>query len=407
LLLPAGSLATQRRASIRFVFAACAALVAGASCVTSAAPAATPPPTGAAPADVSAPDRAEPGSVEAIAGFTTETRFLSPWVAYVPASDTVPSPTKFLGHVVGAAGELTHAGKIQGYMRALAAATPRVHLETIGKTEEGRDLVLVAIADEAGIRDLERLKAATAALADPRRTTPEQAEALIAGARPVYYFNCGLHADETGSAEMGMELAYRLAVSEQPMIRAIREKMVVLVNPIAEPDGRDKMADWFYRYLKGRTDFESLPRTSPPYWSRYVYVDINRDAHQTAFAATRAVRDMFFAWHPQVIHDLHEAIALLQTWNGTGPYNPHLDPIVTSAFLEMSFHEVTTLTAMGMPGVWTWNFGEGFGEHFLDSVAMNHNAIGRGYETYGNGTPETLERRLGGGGTGRYHSRVR
>ncbi|MFI5184832.1 MAG: M14 family zinc carboxypeptidase, partial [Vicinamibacteria bacterium] len=240
------------------------------------------------------PDVPEPGSVEAIARFTTEPRFVSPWVAYVPASPNVPSPTRYLGHVVGAAGELTHAAKIQGYMRALAAASPRVHIETIGTTEEGREIVLVAIADEVGIRDLARLKAATAALADPRRTSPEEAERIIAGptARPIYYFNCGLHADETGSAEMGMELAYRLAVSEQPMIQAIRKNVVVLINPVAEPDGRDKVADWFYRYLKGKTDYGALPRQSPPYWSKYVYVDINRDAHQKAFAATRAVHDM-------------------------------------------------------------------------------------------------------------------
>ena len=62
--------------------------------------------------------------------------------------------------------------------------------------------------------------------------------------------------------------------------------------------------------------------------------------------------------------------------------------------VEMSFHEVTTLTAMGMPGVWTWKFGEGFGHHYLDSVAMNHNAIGRGYETFGNATAETVTRTL-------------
>ena len=256
----------------------------------------------------------------------------------------------------------------------------------------------MAIADEAGIRDLARLKAATASLADPRRTNPEEAERIIAGARPIYYFNCSLHADETGSAEMGMELAYRLAVSEQPMIQAIRKNVVVLINPIAEPDGRDKVADWFYRYLKGKTDYETLPRQSPPYWNKYVYVDINRDAHQKAFGVTRAVHDMFYEYHPTVVHDLHEAIALLQTWNGTGPYNPNLDPIVTSQFLEMSFHEVTSMTSMGMPGVWTWNFGEGFGQHYLDSVAMNHNAIGRGYETYGNATPETFARALREGG---------
>ncbi|HET8948445.1 MAG TPA: M14 family zinc carboxypeptidase [Candidatus Polarisedimenticolia bacterium] len=349
----------------------------------------------AAPAD---PDTPEPGSVEAIARFTTEPRFLSPWVAYVPASATVPSPLKFLGYHVGAPGELSHVKQIHGYARALAGASPRVRVQTIGATEEERDILLIVVADEDGLRDLDRLKAATAALADPRRTTPEQAETLIASARPFYYFNCGLHADETGSGEMCMELAYRLAVSEQPMIRDIRKNLVVLINPIAEPDGRDKVADWFHLYLKGKTDFDTLPRMSPPYWNKYVYVDINRDAHQQAFGVTRAVHAMFHEFHPQVIHDLHESIALLQTWNGTGPYNPHLDPIVTSQFLEMSLHEVTTLTAMGMPGVWTWDFGESFGLHFLDSIAMNHNAVGRGYETFGNGSSETFHRSLGEGG---------
>ena len=343
-------------------------------------------------------DRPEPGSAEAIARFTTSPRFLTDWVASVPASDTVPSPTKYLGHVAGAPGELTPSAKIQGYMRALAAASSRVRVESIGTTEEGRDIQLVAIADQDGIRGLAALKAATAALADPRRTSPAEAERLIAAARPFYYFNCALHADETGSAEMAMELAYRLAVSETPMVRAIRRELVVLINPVAEPDGHDKMADWFRRFLKGRTDYGSLPRQSPPYWSRYVFVDVNRDAHQQAFAATRAVHRMFHDYHPAVVHDLHEAIALLQTWNGTGPYNPHLDPIVTSQFLEMSFHEVTSLTAMGLPGVWTWDFGESFGLHYLDSVAMNHNAIGRGYETFGNATSETVTRVLGQGG---------
>jgi len=346
----------------------------------------------AAPGVDPAPDAAEPGSIEAIAQFTTEPRFLSPWVAYLPASDSVPSPTRYLGHLVGAPGELTQPARIVDYVRRIGQASGRVQVETIGVSEEGRDIVLAVIADEAGIRDLDRLKAASAALADPRRTSPEQAEALIASARPAYYFNCNLHADETGSGEMCMELIYRLAVSEQPMIRAIRENLLVLVNPISEPDGRSKVTDWFYQYLKGKTDFDALPRQSPPYWSRYVFVDINRDAHQKAFAATRAVHNMYFDYHPVVVHDLHEAISLLLSWNGTGPYNPHMDPIVTSRWLEMSFHEMTTMNAMGMPGVWTWNFGEGFGHHFLDSIAINHNAIGRGYETFGNATAETVTR---------------
>lgn len=341
-----------------------------------------------------APDTAEAGSVEAIARFTTAPKYLSPWVAYVPESETVPSPGDYLGHVAGAAGELSRTSEIHGYFRELDRASDRVQVSVIGKTEEGRDILLVAIADEEGLRNLERYKETTAALADPRQTTPEEAEALIRTARPIYYFNAGLHSTETGSPEMVMELAYRLAVSEQPMIRDIRERLVVLINPVSEPDGRDKVVDWFYRYLKGKTDIDELPPRSPPYWGHYVFHDNNRDSHQKALQLTQAVHRMFYEYHPTVVHDLHESIPLLQTWNGTGPFNVNIDPILIDEWFAMSFAEITAMTTFGMPGVWTWGFGEGWGHHYLDSVAVNHNSIGRGYETFGNATAETLDRVL-------------
>ena len=131
-----------------------------------------------------APDTAEPGSVEEIARDTTEARFLSPWVAYLPASATVVSPRAFLHRIPGAPGELVESGAAYAYCRALAGSSPRVRLFTIGRSEEGRDIELLAIADEAGIRDLERLKAATAALSDPRRTDEAAAAQLLGSARP-------------------------------------------------------------------------------------------------------------------------------------------------------------------------------------------------------------------------------
>jgi hypothetical protein len=341
-----------------------------------------------------APDTPEPGSIEAIAAATTDAHYVSPWVAYIPQSSTVPSPMSFLGRIPGAPGELAGTTKAYAYCRALAAASPRVRVFTIGHSEEGREIMMLAIADEDGIRDLERLKAATAALADPRRTDDDAAEKLIQSSRPIYYFNAALHSDETGSTEAMLELAYRLAVSEQPMIQSIRQRLVVLINPVSNPDGRDKMVDWFYRYLKGKTDRASLPRMSPPYWSKYAFVDINRDTHQQTHETTRSVHRMFHEWHPTVVHDLHEGSPLMMTWNGTGPYNPNIDPITYDEFLELSFHEVQTMTALGMPGVSTWNFGEAFSHLYLDSVAMNHNSIGRGYETFGNGSAETMSRRI-------------
>jgi hypothetical protein len=338
-----------------------------------------------------AQDTPEPGSAEEIAKATTAPQFLSPWVASLPASASVPSPRAFLKRIAGAPGELVDSATAYGYARALAAASPRVELFTIGKSEEGRDIVLLAIADEQGIQTLDQLKKDTAALADPRTTDPAAAEQIVARARPIYYFNAALHADETGSTESVLELAYRLAVSEQPMIQRIRQNVVVLINPVSNPDGRDKVVEWFYRFLKGKSDRNTLPRISPPYWSKYAFVDINRDAHQLVHESTRAVSRMFFDWHPTVVHDLHESVALLMSWNGTGPYNPNIDPITFTEFQALSFHEVQTLTSFGMPGVATWSFGEAFAHLYLDSVAMNHNSIGRGYETFGNGTAETLE----------------
>src|SRR5436309_4585275 len=173
-----------------------------------------------------APDIPEPGSIEAIAAATTDPHFISPLVSYIPQSTTVPSPQKFLGRIMGAPGELVGTEKAYAYARALAAATPRVRVFTIGHSEEGREILLMAIADEPGIRELDRLKAATAALADPRRTDQSTAEKLAATSRPIYYFNAALHSAETGSTEAVLELAYRLAVSEQPMRQHLRQQLV-------------------------------------------------------------------------------------------------------------------------------------------------------------------------------------
>jgi hypothetical protein len=347
-----------------------------------------------ASAQAPAPDVPEPGSAEAIAAATTETRFLSPWVSSVPDDPKVPSPTEHLGHIVGAPGELSRTDLIYAYYRKLAAATDRVKVETIGKTEEGRDILLVFVGDAASLRDLDRQRADMAALADPRATDEATAERIIAKTKPFYMLHGGLHSTETGSPEMLMELVYRLAVSEAEIPRLVREKLVVLVNPVAEPDGRDRSVDWFYRHLKGKTDYDNLPPISPPYWGKYVFHDNNRDGIQRRLALTRATQDTFLKWHPVVVHDLHESVPLLSIWTGTGPYNVNVDPITTSAWHTIAFHEVTALTSLGMPGVWTWGFGEGWGHFYADSVAINHNAIGRGYETFGNGTAETVDRRI-------------
>src|SRR4249920_837336 len=224
----------------------------------------------AAAARAQSPDTPEPGSVEAIKAATTEARFITPWVSYVPQKAGIPSPTQHLGHIVGAPGELTRTAKIYAYYRALAAATRRVRVEVIGTSEEGREILLVAVGDEKALDQAEAYRKQMKELADPRRTPEPAAEQIMATVKPSYLLHGGLHSAETGSPEMLMELAHRLAVSEQPYIKSIRDHLIVLINPCAEPDGRDRMVDWFYRHLKGKTDYENLPpRTRPSSGSRW------------------------------------------------------------------------------------------------------------------------------------------
>jgi len=332
-------------------------------------------------------------STRLIREYTTSEKFLSPLVDHLPDSDEVPSPREVLGYVVGTPEKLTYYEDIIRYMKTLSEKSSAVELFPIGPTDEGRTLYIVVISDPQTINDLEHYKNLTAALADPRLTPEAEAQKIIAQAKPMYWITCNLHSSENGSAEMSMELAYRLAVSEEPLIKAIRQNCIVMITPCAEPDGHDRYTDWYYRYTKGITDEEErFP--GPPYWGKYVYHDNNRDGLQVSQLITSAFLQAFMEWHPQVWHDLHESIALLYVSTGTGPYYPTFDPIVMSEWQLLSHWEVEELTKMGMPGVWTHAFFTGWYPGYLSFLANTHNAIGRFYETFGNGGATTMERKL-------------
>src|SRR5690606_15630669 len=133
------------------------------------------------------------------------------------------------------------------YFRQLAAASPRVKVFSIGKSEEGREMIAVAVADETLLAGLDANAARLADLADPRRIDMDDAKAaaLIANTTPIYYITGAIHSPETGSPTALMELAYRLAVDDAPYIRAIRSKVITLITPVVETDGRDRMVDLY------------------------------------------------------------------------------------------------------------------------------------------------------------------
>ncbi|MGH9482482.1 MAG: M14 family zinc carboxypeptidase [Terriglobales bacterium] len=142
---------------------------------------------------------------------TTLPEFDTPLTDHLPSSSCVDAPDQFLGHIVGAPNVLDKMDKIDAYMRHLESQSKRVKVFTIGKSEEGRETILVAVSDEATIASLDHYREITARLADPRGLSAGAADALIAEGKPMYWAAGSIHSPETGSPEMLMELAYRLA----------------------------------------------------------------------------------------------------------------------------------------------------------------------------------------------------
>src|SRR5260370_5483222 len=282
--------------------------------------------------------------------YTTQPYFMTEFVDHLPASDKVPSPDKVLGYTIGAPGHLTYTKDMYRYYHELEKATPRVRTFIAPeKSEEGKEQMMVSVGDEALLAKLDRYKEITAKLADPRKVADAEAEQLIGEGKVFYWASGSIHSPETGSCEMLMELAYRLAVEERPFIQAIRKNVIVLITPALEVDGRDRMVDT-YNYHKANP---GKPMLNLLYWGHYVAHDNNRDSMGMALALSRNQMRAFFEYHPQVLHDLHESIPFLYISTGTGPYNAWLDPITIDEWHQMAYHEVGELTRRGVGGAWT------------------------------------------------------
>lgn len=325
--------------------------------------------------------------------YTTLPVFLSPLVDYLPASKNVPTPKAVIGDIAGAPGKLPYAEEVYQYMRLLEKASPRVKVFSIGKTEEGREMIAVAIASEALIAKLDENGAKLASLADPRTLGMDDAKAepLINTATPIYYITGTIHSPETGSPTALMELAYRLAVDDHEYIKAIRNNLITLITPVVEVDGRNKMVDVYKWHL-------AHPGQNWPglvYWGKYVAHDNNRDAMGVTLKLTENIVNAYMKWHPQVLHDLHESVPYLyDNTIGDGPYNAWIDPILADEWQMIGWNNVSEMTKFGMPGVFAHGNFDTWSPGYLMFVAAMHNGISRLYETFGNAGADTVERTL-------------
>lgn len=322
--------------------------------------------------------------------YLQDARVTTELVDHLPASDTVPTPLKFFGRIPGTPGELTYAKDIQRYFEQLAKVSPRARFWKIGTTEEGRDMVVLAIADEKTLVNLDKYKNMLASLGDPRKTTDAQAANLIKTAKPIYWLNSGIHSPETGGPEMLIELAYRLIVEESPFVQNIRDNSIVFITPVIEVDGREKEVDTYYYGKK-----TGKPRPPLMYWGKYVQHDNNRDGMGQYLQLTKNITRGLLEWHPTVFHDLHEAQSYLYVSTGTGPYNNSLDPIQINEWWLLAQTEVMEMAKRGVPGVWTYGFYDGWVPNYLFWIAVTHNSFGRFYEVQSYGPDVQKNLRLG------------
>ncbi|MEJ2203879.1 MAG: M14 family zinc carboxypeptidase [Gemmatimonadota bacterium] len=329
-----------------------------------------------------------------IAEHLQDARISTELVDHLPASETVPTPLDFHGRIIGTPGELTYAADIHRYLRAIADASPRARVWSIGESEEGREMIVMAIADESTIADLEDFGGYLAELTDPRVTPEERAEELIEGvAKPIYWVTSGMHSGETGGPEMLQELAYRLVVEDTDFIRAIRNNIITFITPVIEVDGRERMVDTYY-FNKDRPEGEA--RLPLMYWGKYVAHDNNRDAMGQMLALTQHINRTFLEWTPTVLHDLHEAQTYLYSSTGTGPYNEAFDAITIGEWWVLAENDVLEMTKRDVPGVWTYAFYDGWTPNYMFSIAHAHNAIGRFYEVMSYGPDNRPNARASG-----------
>jgi hypothetical protein len=264
-------------------------------------------------------------------------------------AQSVPAPESYLGFRVGQDSMLASWAQITGYFSRLAAASPRVRVDTLGTSTLGRPFILVTISDSANLARRAELMAAQRRLAEPR-TLPVGEEARPVAAQPaVVMIICSIHSTEIAASQMSMELAHRL-VTDSALGEALRNVVVLLV-PSANPDGVDIVGDW---YRESR--FTPWDGTAPP-WLYHPYVghDNNRDWFMLTQVETRLLsRVLYREWFPEVVWDVHQMRtdgARIFVPPFRDPVNPNLDPLLVAGINLVGAHMAGALHDAGMTGV--------------------------------------------------------
>lgn len=286
------------------------------------------------------------------------------------------TPAEFLGHEVGADRQLADWATISAYLQHVAAESPRVHVEQLGRSSQGRPFLLAIVADEAGIERRDGFRKITRALYDPRTLSEREARIEATKGRAIIAVSLGLHSTEVGASQASMEMLYQLATREDALFAKIRSSLLLLIIPSMNPDGLDIVVDWY------RETLGSEAEGSPPPWLYHHYAghDNNRDGFFNNLNETALWSKLLYEdWLPQMIVDEH------QMGNGgprlflppfDDPISPSVHPLVYTQLGAAGQQVVNDLTALGHQGIATSTIFTAEWPGSVRSTGFWHNMLG-------------------------------
>jgi hypothetical protein len=281
----------------------------------------------------------------------TAVLILTAWSVGLQAQD-LPEPREYFGFEIGADRSLADWEQLTGWYELLAERSPRVVLDTLGLSTLGRPFVMLTVTSAANHARLAELQGIQLRLADPRRVSgPEERARLLEQGRTVVLVTHGIHATEVGGPQMAARLLHRLATSEEPQAREILDNVILLDIPSLNPDGLDMVVQWYRRWVGTPHEGAPLP------WLYHFYVghDNNRDWYaftqrETELTVTKAHN----AWHPQIVHDIHQmgsSGARIFFPPYVEPWEENVDPALTAAASQLGAYMAAELIAQGKRGV--------------------------------------------------------
>jgi Zinc carboxypeptidase len=268
----------------------------------------------------------------------------------------IPAPKDVLGFQPGDDRKLASWSSIVDYFKKLDAASDRITFTELGKTTMGRPFVAATISSPENLAKLDDYQRIQSLLADPRKLSGYSSRKiadLIAHGKTVVLITCGIHSTEVGSTLSSMLIAYRLASSDEPEVQEILRNTIILLVPSLNPDGVDIVKNWYDKTLG--TSYEG---TDPPeLYHKYTGHDNNRDWYAFSQVETRlTVEKLHNAWHPQIVHDIHQQGAFgsrLFLPPYMKPVEPNVPRQIVEGYTELGNYMARAMRAAGFKGITT------------------------------------------------------